>query len=194
MNRAYVTLEIKAAEDGGKRIFTGIASTASTDRTGDIVEPKGALYKLPIPLLWQHNSRDPIGWITSAKVTDKGIEVQGEVADIEEEGTLKTRLTEAWQMLKCGLVRGLSIGFNAIESARIEGTYGYRFIKWEWLELSAVTIPANQDASITAIKSADKELLAALGRKSVPFVTLPPGASGNSARKGVVYFNHKDQS
>lgn len=191
MNRAYSTLEIKAADEGGKRTFTGIASTVTPDRSGDIVEPKGAQFKLPIPLLWQHNSRDPIGWITSAKITDKGIEVEGEVADVEDEGPLKERLSMAWQMLKSKLVRGLSIGFNSIESARIDGTYGLRFMKWEWLELSAVTIPANQDASITAIKSADAVLLASSGKQEKrAFVVIPPGVSGNSARKkGVVYFN-----
>lgn len=190
MNRAYSTLEIKAADGGDKRIFTGVASTVSTDRSGDVVEPKGAQFKLPIPFLWQHNHRDPIGWITEAKVTDKGIEITGEVADVEDPGPLKDRLTMAWQMLKSGLVRGLSIGFNSLESARIDGSYGLRFLKWEWLELSAVTIAANQDASITAIKSADAALLASSGKKEQPsFVVIPPGVSGTPARKsGVVYF------
>jgi HK97 family phage major capsid protein/HK97 family phage prohead protease len=183
MNRAYATLELKAIEDnGGKRRFSGIASTPSTDRMGDIVEPKGAKFKLPIPLLWQHDSSDPIGWVTSAKVTDKGIEVEGEIADVPEEGELKARLLKAWQMLQAKLVRGLSIGFNSIESARIDGTYGYKFIKWEWLELSAVTIPANQDASITAIKSADMQLLAALGRSQKQ--AQQPGVTGKSFTKG----------
>lgn len=178
MNRAYSTLEIKSlADTGGKRTFTGIASTPEPDRMGDVVEPKGASFKLPIPLLWQHDSRQPIGWVTAAKVTDKGIEVQGEVAAIAEDGPLKARLTEAWQMLQNKLVRGLSIGFNSIESARIDGTFGMRFLKWEWLELSAVTIPANQGASILAIKSIDERQRAALGREP-PSSTPPPGASG----------------
>lgn len=166
MDRAYATISIKSvSESGGKRTFKGIASTPETDRSGDIVEPKGAVFKLPIPLLWQHNSRDPIGWITKAKVTDAGIEVEGEVADIEEIGPLKTHLAECWQMLKAKLVQGLSIGFSALETARIEGTYGIRFIKWAWFELSCVTVPANQDATITSIKSADVALLAASGHE-----------------------------
>jgi HK97 family phage major capsid protein/HK97 family phage prohead protease len=180
MKRAYATISIKAADDaGGKRRFRGIASTPSTDRMGDIVEPKGAQFKLPIPLLWQHDARQPIGWIHAAKVTDKGIEVEGEVATIGDAGTLKDRIDEAWQMLKAQLVRGLSIGFNALESARIEGSYGYRFLKWEWLELSAVTIPANQDASITSIKTIDQRQRAALGHQ-LPQVDPPPGAAGSS--------------
>lgn len=179
MERFYSTLEIKAIDDTRRR-FSGIASTPSTDRVGDIVEPKGAQFKLPVPLLWQHDAKDPIGWITSAKVTSKGIEVEGEVARFDEDGPLKDRLTHAWQMLKSKLVRGLSIGFNSLEAARIEGSYGMRFTKWEWLELSAVTIPANQDASITAIKSIDASLLAATGRKGAEVKQQTPGAAGHS--------------
>ena len=156
MKRMFSTLTIKGTDSTGeKRSFTGIASTPTPDRVEDVVEPKGAVFKLPIPLLWQHNSSDPIGWITRAKVTSKGIEIDGQVADIPESGRLKERLLEAWQMIKNGLVRGLSIGFRPIESSEIEGSrWGRRYLKWEWLELSAVTIPANQDASILSIKAA----------------------------------------
>lgn len=169
-------------EDGGKRRFKGTASTPSTDRQGDIVEPKGAVFKLPIPLIWMHDSRDPIGWITGATVGAKGIEVEGEVADIAQEGELKNRLLKAWQMIQAKLVRGLSIGFNPLESARIDGTFGEHFLKWEWLELSAVTIPANQEATITAVKSIDDALLAASGKKQS---VQRPGVSGNQKGNGV---------
>ncbi len=190
MERAYSTLVIKAVGDeGGKRTFKGIASTPSADRTGDIVEPKGAQFKLPIPLLWMHDSADPIGWITGAKVTEKGIEVEGEVANIDQEGALKDRLTNAWQMLQAKLVRGLSVGFKPLEASRIEGTFGMRYTKWLWFELSAVTVPANAEASITTIKSLDKALQAATGRAQDRVVRLlPPGVSGQpEARKGVVF-------
>lgn len=188
MNRAYSVLEIKAVDEE-RRTFRGIASTPTTDRMGDIVESEGATFQLPIPLLWQHNSNDPIGWVTEATVTKDGIEVVGEIASVEDEGELKERLKKAWQMLKAKLVRGLSIGFNPLESTRIENTWSYRFVKWEWLELSCVTIPANQEATITAIKSIDRTLLAASGRlsKSVPLIPANPGVSGTeTAGNGAV--------
>jgi HK97 family phage prohead protease len=198
MNRAYSTIDIKAMQDeDGKRMFSGIATTPSTDRMGDIVEPKGAEFTLPIPLLWQHDSRQPIGWVTEAKVTDKGIEIVGEIASVKEVGSLQARLDEAWQSMKAKLVRGLSIGFQALESTRIENTYAYRYVKWSWLELSAVTVPANSECSITSIKSADQAILrAASGAR--PIVRLdpvpaasgnPPGDSGKQRRRGVVYLN-----
>jgi HK97 family phage prohead protease len=197
---AYSTLEVKAfGEEGGKRTFKGIATTPTADRMGDVVEPKGAEFKLPIPLLWQHDNGQPIGWVRAARVTAGGIEVDCEMAAVDEEGTLKARLDEAWQSIKAKLVAGLSIGFKPIESARIGDTYSYRYLKWLWLELSAVTVPANGDASITAIKAIDTSTRAALGltRKGVvyldPAITgqPAPGASGTEGarRPGVVYLN-----
>jgi HK97 family phage prohead protease len=198
MKRAYSVLDIKAAEDaGGVRAFAGIATTPAVDSMSDIVEPRGAQFKLPIPLLWQHDSGAPIGWVKSCNITDKGIEVRGEVASIAEPGPLKERLDMAWQSMKAQLVRGLSIGFQALESQRIENTYGYRYAKWLWLELSAVTIPANAECSITAIKSADLAIRRAASG-ALPVVRLDPaggaganepGVSGNTVarRKGVIY-------
>ncbi len=176
-NRAYSTLEVKALDDE-KRVITGIASTPSPDRMQDVVEPKGAQFKLPIPFLWQHNHDEPIGHVTDAKVTQKGIEVSVQLTQVEEPGKLKDRLDEAWQSIKSGLVRGLSIGFSAKEFEQIPGSWGLRFLSWEWFELSAVTIPANAEATITSVKSIDREQRAALGIKSVPVVRITPaGAS-----------------
>ena len=198
MNRAYAVLEFKAMqEEDGKRRFTGIATTPTADRVGDIVDPKGAEFKLPIPLCWMHNSGDPIGWVTSAKVTASGIEVEGEVANLAEPASLKDRLDTAWAMLKSRLVRGLSIGFKPLESARIGDTYSYRYSRWLWLELSPVTVAANGDCSITAIKSADEAIRrAAFGAGRVVRLDPVPAGSGDTSpgdsgsqarRKGVVY-------
>ena len=175
LNRAYSLLTVKSVDEDA-RVITGMATTPETDRMGDIVEPKGAQFKLPIPLLWQHDASQPIGHVTAAKVTADGIEVKAQILRIDEPGVLKDRLDEAWQSIKAGLVRGLSIGFKSIEEARIDGTRGYRFLKWLWLELSAVTIPANGEATITAIKSLDAPFLAVSGKEDGRRNT--PGSTG----------------
>lgn len=158
MNRAYSVLEVKGVDEE-KRILTGIASTPSPDRMDDIVEPKGAVFKLPLPFLWQHRHDAPIGHVTKATVKASGIEVEITLAKVDEPGLLKDRVDEAWQSIKLGLVRGLSIGFAPIESANIDGSWGRRFLKWDWLELSAVTVAANQEATIQTIKSIDDEFV-----------------------------------
>lgn len=175
MDRAYSTLSIKAIDEE-QRIITGIASTPTPDRMDDIVEPKGAQFKLPLPFLWQHRHSEPIGHVVDAKITNGEISVTVQLVKIDEPGTLKDRLDEAWQSIKSKLVRGLSIGFSSIESSDIDGTWGRRFTKWEWLELSAVTIPANSEANIQTIKSIDRQQRAALGQKSLPVVRLNPSA------------------
>lgn len=179
--RAYSVLTVtKAVETADERIIEGVATTPSTDRVGDIVEPMGAEFQLPIPLLLHHDSTQPIGEVFAAKQTKDGIAIKARIARIDEPGKLKDRLDEAWQSMKIGLIRGLSIGFKGLEVAEIQGTWGVRFIKWLWLELSAVTIPANQDASILAIKSADAAHLAATGNDGGRTV---PGVSGQSVRR-----------
>ena len=195
MERAYSVLEMKSMDDsGGKRTFSGIATTPSPDREGDIVEPKGMIWGRDAHLLWQHNARDPIGWVRSAKVSDKGIEIQGEVATVQDTGRLKERLDEYWQMLKAGLVRGLSEGFRSIESTRIDQTYSRRFVKTVLLDLSCVTIPANSEANITTIRSLDRK--SASGRFPIvrldgPALTTKNATSPGVSGKRIVYLDSK---
>lgn len=176
--KLYSTLVIKAVDEDAREI-TGIASTPESDRVGDIVMPEGAKYSLPIPLLWQHDRSQPIGQVIAAKQTKQGIEIKAKLAKIDAPAQLSARLEEAWASIKSGLVRGLSIGFRPIEYAFLDDG-GIKFLQWDWLELSAVTIPANANASIQTIKSFDREaFFAAPGTKeAIEKKAKPSGASG----------------
>jgi hypothetical protein len=57
-------------------------------------------------------------------VTDAGIEIEAQIKKIPEPGKLKDRVDEAWQSIKYGLVRGLSIGFKDLESEPIRARTG----------------------------------------------------------------------
>ena len=146
--KSWSTLVLKSIDED-QRIIRGIASTPSTDRSGDIVEPKGAKFTLPFPLLAQHDHSSPIGEVISAKVTDKGIEIEAHIAKNSELDYVE----RTWRQIKSGLVRGLSIGFRGLEVERMKK--GLRFKSYEIIELSAVTIPCNAEASIYAIKNLD---------------------------------------
>lgn len=163
MNRAYSVLDVKSVDEE-KRVIRGVATTPTPDRVGDVVEPMGVKYTNPLPLLWQHQSSKPVGTVKFDKPTKDGINFEAKLASIDEPGTLKDRLDEAWQSVKMGLVRGVSIGFRALEYAFMEGG-GIRFVESEVMELSLVTIPANADATIQSIKSIDAPLLAATGKE-----------------------------
>lgn len=165
MNRAYSVLEVKSLEDGDDYVtIRGMATTPTVDRVGDIVDPMGARFKTPMPLLWQHRHDAPVGEVTFAKPTRKGIPFEARMPKIREDGNLKARVDEAIQSIKYGLVAAVSIGFSAVKD-KVErlSDGGLKFIEWDWHELSLVTIPANADAVITAIKSADHAALASAG-------------------------------
>lgn len=175
--RAFSVLTVKSVNED-ERIITGIASTPETDRQGDILESTGAKFSLPMAFLWQHDQGRPIGEITAAAVTPNGIEVQARVAKIAEPGPLRDRIDEAWQSIKARLVRGLSVGLKPLEAAPIKGSNGLRISKWLWLETSAVTIPANQAATILAVKQWD---VPTASGQDVPH-NPSPGASGSKTK------------
>jgi Caudovirus prohead serine protease len=164
---AFFDLEIKSAELD-RQAFKGVATTREPDMLGDVVEPKGAQFKLPLPLLRQHRQGEPIGHVTKARVTDHGIE-------IEAEGPANTGLRyleEAWAQIRARLVKGLSIGFapmageiEELLDKKGKWTGGLRFKKWTWLELSAVTIPANPGATLQLRELARGDLMAAQDRE-----------------------------
>lgn len=175
MNRAYSILEIKAVSED-ERIIEGIATTPTPDRYNDIVDPMGAKFKLPLALLWQHKSDQPVGFVEFAKPTEEGIPFKARIVKIPEPGELQNLVDKAWQAVKAGLVRAVSIGFTINAYEFLEGG-GWRITEWEWLELSLVTIPANADATIQTIRSVDTELLAASGHKQPAGRTLAAGVT-----------------
>jgi HK97 family phage major capsid protein/HK97 family phage prohead protease len=182
INRAYSLLEIKSVDELEQqpRSIRGVATTPTPDRFGDIIEPLGIEFAAPLPLLWQHKSDQPVGHVWFDKPTRKGITFRAELAQIDEPGTLRDRLDNAWQHLKANLVRAVSIGFRVLEHEPIDPKDPWgamRFLRSEVLELSLVTIPANADATITQIKSIDEALRAASGREHRAIVYLP-GAAG----------------
>src|SRR5262245_14255790 len=182
MNRAYSLLTVKAVDEDA-RVITGMATTPAPDRLEDEVEPEGARFKLPLPLLWQHDSRQPIGQVTAAKVSKAGIEIVAKIAK-----GVTAEIDRAWALIKAGLVPGLSIGFKPIDAEPVDKKNpfgGMRFTKWDFLELSAVTIPANAECTIATVKSIDTALRAVPGQskpRSVVHLN-PPGASGQTQRK-----------
>lgn len=141
--------------DPEQGIIRGIATTPKTDRDGDIVMPEGAVFELPLPLLFNHDPNQPIGHVIEATATKAGVEI---VAKVAKDATAK--IAEIWQLIKSGLVSGFSVGFRALEAEPIET--GFKFNKWQWLELSAVTIPANTEAAIQVVKSITNEVSPAM--------------------------------
>ncbi|MDR5757896.1 HK97 family phage prohead protease [Caballeronia sp. LZ035] len=164
LERAYTLLDVRSSDEE-QRTIEGIASTPTPDRYEDVVEPLGAKYALPMPLLWQHRSDAPVGHVEFAKAQADGIPFKARILKTDEPGNLRDRLEEAWQSVKLGLIRAVSIGFRPLEYSMMDGG-GLRFLSWEWLELSLVTIPANGEATINVVRSIDASERAASGQSS----------------------------
>ena len=183
MTKAYSTLKVKEiSEDGDTRTITGIASTPKQDRDNDIMDMEGAQFALPMPLLWQHKHNEPIGEVTAATVTSDGIEITATIVKIEDDGPLKNRIDEAWQSIKSGLVKGLSIGFRLLEYQYLDDSYGLHIKEWEWYELSAVTIPANPDGKITSVKNIKQAFLDAQNPTDTPSKSTPDTTTPKSVK------------
>jgi HK97 family phage prohead protease len=147
----------------------------------------GAKFATPMPLLWQHRSSEPVGNVTFATPTEKGIPFEAQLPVVKESGKLKDRIDEAIQSMKYGLVRAVSIGFSVIKH-EVMKSGGLDIKEWEWLELSLVTIPANSEALITAVKSLSGPA-PAQGEPPAPVkIIKPPGDTG---KKTYVKLNSK---
>lgn len=184
LHRAYSILSIKAI-DGEQRTFSGMATTPSPDRVGDVVDPKGAKFSSALPLLLFHDTHLPVGTVKFGKPTSDGIPFDATIPDVAEPGRLKDRVDEAWHSVKYRIIRAVSIGFRAMEDGiELLKTGGLKFTNYEVLELSLVPVPANAEASINVIRSLDAEHLAASGHTPAPRPTSKsntPGVSGTPA-------------
>lgn len=131
----------------------GYANTTAKDRVQDVVaawnwsEPILSSYMKNGfgTLLFMHDHDKPVGKILEVEGRDDGLFVRGFVSKSWK---------DAW-MVEEGLIKGFSIGYmidwmNSRYDAQAD-TY-YLAIK-ELLEISIVTIPANQDSLISSIKS-----------------------------------------
>lgn len=196
-DRAYSVLEIKEIDDE-QRVIRGIATTPSTDRVGDIVEPLGVKVAPDIPMFLYHDSRMTVGRARFGKATKTGIPFEATIPKVKEPGRLQDRVDEAWQMLKYRLITAVSIGFNVLEDGyEIMKNGGIHYLKTEVLELSLVPVPAQAEATITSIKSIDDALLAASGREQGGGGRGDdlPGASGarKSAASSGFFLNPRSQ-
>lgn len=148
--RLFIQTDLKEI-DNEKGVFEGYASTfGNMDQVQDIIE-QGAftesLKKRMPKVLWQHQMDKPVGKLLNIQEDSKGLYVKVKLI------TDTTLGKDAYTLMKEGVIDKLSIGFM-IQDAEYDQEKNVRIIKQADLyEFSLVTIPANEEASITRIKS-----------------------------------------
>ncbi len=144
----------KAEKDSDHLHIEGYGSMfGNKDSYNDVVE-KGAFVdslKQRTPLmLWQHNSREPIGVWDDIKEDENGLFMRGRLP--LEDSLVSGRIAP---QLKLGSLKGLSIGYRVVTES-FDKTQGVNYLKeLDLREVSIVTMPANDQANITGIKSLD---------------------------------------
>jgi HK97 family phage prohead protease/HK97 family phage major capsid protein len=161
---AYSLLEIKSVDSGSRR-FSGIASTPELDRQGDSVDPAGVVFRNPVPLLFHHDTKQPIGRVTLT-ASAAGILFDAVMPALDDPSPLKSRVDDAWACIKAGVISGVSIGFRILGDAVEYAGAVRKILKSEICEVSIVSIPANVNASILSVK--------ALATQKRPIMKQPP--------------------
>jgi len=154
MERGYAVLDVKSF-DAARRVFAGIASTPTLDRQGHRVDPNGVTFRNPIPLLFHHDQKRPIGTaVLFPPSADGTIAFEASIPDVADPGIVRDRVDEAWHSLTAGLLRGVSIGFRVLDNgAKFLKDGTLKLLAIEVVELSVVAVPANVDANVLVIKS-----------------------------------------
>lgn len=158
LKRLFVPLEVKAVNETGE--YEGYGSVFGVkDHGWDIVMPGAftktlaawaAKGKLP-PVLWQHDMHEPIGPHLEMREDEKGLFVRGRLL-IEDDPVAR----RAHAHMKAGSVTGLSIGYTLPEGGYEwdRDKQAYLLKEIELWEVSVVTYAMNEEASVTAVKSA----------------------------------------
>ena len=156
-----VEAELKAYEDDDEKekdkgMFEGYASIFGNKDLGNDVIEKGAFMRSlrrkgakKIKMLYQHDTKEPIGVFDKVMEDQNGLYVKGRLAM----GTQKGK--EVYELMKMGAIDGLSVGYRVDSKGQsYDDKRKYRVLKEvDLMEISAVTFPMNPRARIQAVKS-----------------------------------------
>ncbi len=163
MLRKEICAEIKAVA-GKERTLEFIGSTESVDRVGDVIEAAGwqlKNFKTNPVFLWAHKyDMPPVGKAMRVWKSEGKLKFQIEFADAETYAFADT----IFKLYQGGFLNAVSVGFEPLEWEDIEIKdkdeedsdilhlmgRGRRYKKQDLLELSAVPVPANAEALMSA--------------------------------------------
>ena len=129
-----------------------IISTSALARDGHILEPSGcdlSNYRANPIVLWQHNPDTPVG--RAADLMVEGDKIRARI--LFAPAGVSPKADEVRGLVKTGIVSGVSVGFDVLDSEPLDPKKPYsgqRFTKWELLECSFCSVPADPGAAVTA--------------------------------------------
>jgi HK97 family phage prohead protease len=146
---------IKSIEEGESELkIYGYASTDSIDRTSDRILPtawtRGGLrnYELNPILLFNHDYNRPIGKVVEITTDSRGLKIKG---------IISKSAGDVYNLVKEGVLSTFSVGFLVKDADYDKSLDGLIVKDAELLEVSVVSVPANQDATFSLAKSFDNQ-------------------------------------
>lgn len=154
-----------------KGAFKGYASVFDVvDGHGDVVMPGAFQQNLTSwkrlknwpKLLWQHDATQPIGYITKLYEDAVGLVMEAQLL-LE-----LPKAQEAYTLIQSGVLDGLSIGYKVLKSISKKRGQGRHLKRINLFEVSLVTFPSNDAATIHDVKKSgeisDARLISVLDR------------------------------
>ena len=148
-------------DDEAKGMFSGYASVFGNKDLGNDVVVNGAFAKSirakgarKIKMLFQHDTKEPIGVYTKIKEDANGLYVEGQLAMQTQKGR------EVYELMKMGAIDGLSVGYRVDAKGYSYDDRGKkRYLKQvDLMEISAVTFPMNPRARVSSVKAAERSV------------------------------------
>jgi HK97 family phage prohead protease len=143
----FLPIDASAASADGH--LEGYASLfGRTDASGDEVAKGAFAASLArgarrVKLLWQHDPAQPIGVWDDLQEDGLGLKARGRLITQVRAGA------EALALLQAGAIDGLSIGYRAVRSSRLQDG-GRKLLEVELWEISLVTFPMLDGARVTS--------------------------------------------
>lgn len=148
----YLSSKFKKSLNEDKDVLTisGFANTTNKDRVGDVIVREAWFngmdnyLKNPI-LLAQHRYDAPIGSMVDYEISNKGLHIEGEIHKDLNPGVFKA--------VELGILKAFSVGFSVKDADYDSTTDIFKIKELDLLEISVVSIPANQDSLFSVSKS-----------------------------------------
>lgn len=154
--------------------------TGTRARDGHILDPLGCVlenYNLNPIQLWQHDPNKPVGRNSDIRATADYIEAR----TIFAPAGVSPIADEIRGLVKAGVVTAVSIGFDIVDGVPLDPAKprsGLRVSKWELLECSFVSVPADPGAVVVArsegIGMSNRAVVAEGGARASARLSPPP--------------------
>ena len=144
------------------KTFTATITTNAIDRDGEVLLPEGMItadFEKNSVVFWNHDYDRPIGKSLSLTKSRDAWVSKAQLAERPESHVGEWFPDTVHALMKQGIIKGVSVGFQPIESRNpskkdieLFGDGVKRvFNKWKLLEFSVAPLPANQDALVSAV-------------------------------------------